>query len=76
MLVSTIKNHPDGEYLGQFNLYSPIFKSHCLIVVWAGAINDNIHSLSMRKTLERPRKPAELPRKHLIEIKTCVTVYL
>lgn len=76
MLVSTMKNHPDGEYLGLFSLYNPIFRSHCLIVVCAGDINDGIHSPSIRKTVESPRKPAELPTKHLTEIKICLVVYL
>lgn len=75
MLVSTIKNHPPGEYLELLSLKRPIFKSHCLMVEKAGVANDDIQPLSILNTFVRQRKPAELPRKHLIEIKTSVTVY-
>lgn len=39
------------------------------MVVNAGVANDDIHLLSIWNIFERPRKPAELPRKHLTEIR-------
>jgi len=70
-----MKNQPCEENLGRVSLYRPSFKSHCLIVEYAGATNNEMWLDKIENTLERARKPHELERKHFMEIKIWGIVY-